>query len=98
MQDKFDDLMQKMAAMPEAEQKARMEEDRAMCICGSCPSYTQCMEDHDELLYCAAGKSRDCTVELMGCICPSCPVMLSMGLSKAYYCIRGSEAEQRKKK
>jgi hypothetical protein len=97
MQDKFDNLMQKMAAMPESEQKALVEENRAMCVCESCPSYTQCMEEHGELLYCSEGKSRDCKVELMGCICPSCPVMLSMGLTKAYYCMRGSEVEQRKK-
>ncbi|KQC05902.1 MAG: hypothetical protein APR55_05400 [Methanolinea sp. SDB] len=65
-----------------------------MCICAGCPSYSSCMKEKDELLYCATGKST-CQVEMKGCICPTCPVTKVMGLSNAIYCVKGSEKEQR---
>jgi len=71
-----------------AEQK-----DRCMCI--RCPTYNECMQEKSELLYCIIGRSPTCSFEKKGCICPMCPVKVTLGLTKAYYCIKGSEQEQR---
>jgi hypothetical protein len=70
-------------------------DDRKKCICESCPTYNECMRAGDERLFCVTGKSPDCTFEKKGCICPTCPVWHLRGLKKAYYCIRGSEGEQK---
>ena len=45
--------------------------------------------------FCVTGKSQDYIFEKKGCICPTCPVRATLGLKKAYYCIRGAEQEQR---
>jgi hypothetical protein len=68
---------------------------RMLCICRDCPTYNECMREKDELLFCFGGKSLNCTFEKRGCLCPTCPVTSLTGLSKSYYCIRGSEQEQR---
>jgi hypothetical protein len=64
-----------------------------LCICGMCPSYVKCDE---EIAYClaVAGKSI-CIKKEDGCLCPGCPVLDEEGFQHAYYCIRGSETEQR---
>ncbi|MDD1694640.1 MAG: DUF2769 domain-containing protein [Methanoregula sp.] len=69
--------------------------NRKECICGPCPSYTECMRAGEELLFCVAGKSPDCIFEKKGCLCPTCPVTQVLGLKKAYYCIRGTQEEQK---
>ena len=70
-------------------------ENRARCICEPCPTYNECMRAGDELLFCVTGKSPTCTFDKKGCVCPTCPVKPILGLKKAYYCIRGSEQEQK---
>jgi hypothetical protein len=70
-------------------------ENRARCICEPCPTYNECMRAGDELLFCVVGKSPTCTFDKKGCLCPTCPVTPILGLKKAYYCIRGSEKEQK---
>jgi hypothetical protein len=67
---------------------------KKLCICDPCPSYTECMRSNGELLFCVTGKSPDCKFDRKGCICPTCPVKPLLGLKRAYYCIKGSEAEQ----
>lgn len=72
-----------------------VEDNKKKCICEPCPSYTECMRVGNELLFCVTGKSADCKFEKQGCLCPTCPVTAILGLKKAYYCIKGSEAEQK---
>jgi hypothetical protein len=52
------------------------------------------MRADESLLFCIIGKAGNCTFEKKGCICPTCPVTKSLGLKKAYYCIRGTEQDQ----
>lgn len=66
-----------------------------MCRCDPCPTYNECMRANTELLFCVTGKSPTCTFEKKGCLCPSCPVTKTLGLKRAYYCIKGSEQEQK---
>jgi len=77
------------------DQKRIIEENKKKCICEPCPSYTECMRGGNELLFCVTGKSAGCIFDKKGCICPSCPVKTILGLKKAYYCIKGSETEQK---
>ena len=53
------------------------------------------MQAGNELLFCVTGKSPDCIFEMKECLCPGCPVTVILGLDKAYYCIKGSAAEQK---
>ncbi|MDD5049007.1 MAG: DUF2769 domain-containing protein [Methanoregulaceae archaeon] len=92
--DKFEEMMQKMEQKSPEEKKQAMAKNQAMCICAGCPSYSSCMKEKDELLFCATKKST-CSVEMKGCICPNCPVTGMMGLKHAYYCTKGSEKEIR---
>lgn len=92
--DKFIEMAKKMEQMSPEEKKQAMMKNRSMCICGGCPTYNPCMREKNELLFCAMGKSA-CAVEMNACICPTCPVTNMMGLTHAYYCIKGSEKEQR---
>ncbi|MCQ6963409.1 DUF2769 domain-containing protein [Methanolobus chelungpuianus] len=48
-----------------------------------------------EGVFCASGKSRFIE-ERKGCICGSCQVYKENGLSSGYYCLEGTEEEQRK--
>jgi len=70
-------------------------ENRARCICDPCPSYNECMRAADERVFCIIGKSPSCMFDKKGCICPNCPVWQAMGFKKSYYCIRGSELDQK---
>lgn len=94
--DKFTEMREKREKMPAEEKERAMIKNRSMCICGECPTYSSCMKEKDELLYCLNGKSV-CPAVMKGCICPTCPVTGMMGLGKAYYCARGSEQELRGK-
>ncbi|HUT38730.1 MAG TPA: DUF2769 domain-containing protein [Methanoregula sp.] len=53
------------------------------------------MRADNALLFCITGKSPTCTFDKKGCVCPGCPVKPILGLTRAYYCIRGSEQEQK---
>ena len=65
-----------------------------LCICPMCPSWVECGEQPG---FCVAsiGKSK-CIKEEKGCVCGPCPVTPMFGLTKEYYCTKGSEKEQRK--
>ena len=96
MVDKFVEMMAKMQKMSKAEIDEQMEKSRALCVCGKCPTYTDCMKAKNELLYCATGKSACRDVPKIGCICPTCPITRALELRHAYYCVSGSERELRK--
>ncbi len=93
--DKFEQAMEMMAKMSEGEMMKMIADKKKLCICEGCPSYNDCAKEKKELLYCALGKSPDCIIEEVACICPDCPVTEQMGLKHEYFCTRGSEREQR---
>ncbi|WAC05055.1 MAG: DUF2769 domain-containing protein [Methanoregula sp.] len=92
--DKFEEMMQKMAKMTDAERTMMMDKNKVLCICGKCPTYNDCAKEKTEILYCVTGKSA-CTLSKTGCICPACPITPMLGLKHAYYCTNGSEPELR---
>ncbi|WP_292349895.1 DUF2769 domain-containing protein [Methanoregula sp. PtaU1.Bin006] len=75
-----------------AEQLIR--KNRARCICGTCPTYNECMRAAESLLFCVVGKAENCTFDPKDCLCPTCPVIKTLGLKRAFSCIRGSAADQ----
>lgn len=59
------------------------------CICKSCPSKNQCMNDGDkDFLYCAKGNTK-CEIKQKGCICGACPIHAKYKLKDYYYCVSG---------
>ena len=90
--DKWEEMMKKFMALPESERLKQLEQSKKMCICKTCPSYVGTGES--EVLFCGIGKSSTITKE-KGCSCGLCPVIGHMGLTRLYYCTRGSEREQR---
>ena len=64
-----------------------------LCICKKCPSWVECNEQGG---FCSEdiGKSK-CILHENGCICGGCPAYNKMNLSHMYYCIRGSEKDQK---
>jgi Protein of unknown function (DUF2769) len=83
-----------MDAMPE-DTSAIIAQYRVTCICPTCPTYNECMRADDQRLFCVQGRSPTCTFDKKGCLCPPCPVARALQLKKSYYCIRGSEQEQK---
>jgi hypothetical protein len=73
----------KMAKVPD------IKENVNKCVCGGCPSYSDCMRDNNEILYCAREKSQ-CDVTRKGCLCGACPLAAEYGLDKYFYCIIGA--------
>jgi hypothetical protein len=73
----------KVAKVPDTQ------ESMMKCICGSCPTYDQCMKDKMEGLFCAKGVTT-CELNKQGCICATCPLTPEFGLDKLYYCETGA--------
>jgi hypothetical protein len=96
MVDKFVEMMQKTQKMSKAEFDEQIEKSRAICICGKCPTYNSCMKENHELLYCFTGKSTCRDIPKKACICPTCPISRALEFKHAYFCVSGSEREQRK--
>lgn len=67
-----------------------------LCLCPTCPSWEECGEKGGFCLE-STGKS-NCIMEERGCICSSCTVTKLKKWTHNYYCLRGSEKEQNKKK
>jgi len=64
-----------------------------LCLCPRCPSFVDCKE---EIAFCLAGTGTSaCIQKERGCLCPGCPILEREGFSHVYYCIRGSENDQR---
>jgi methylamine---glutamate N-methyltransferase subunit C len=62
-------------------------ENKAKCICMSCPTYTQ-----NSLMggvFCATDKSEK-VAEMKGCNCPGCQVYADYDLKGGYFCIEGA--------
>jgi hypothetical protein len=93
--DTFEEFSQKLASMDAKGRDRMIAEQKDHCVCSGCPTYNECMREKSELCYCILGRSPTCAFEKKGCICPTCPLKVTLGLSKSYYCIKGSEQEQR---
>lgn len=93
--DKFEEMMKMMSNMTEEERAKTIEDNKALCICPDCPTYNECAQKKGEVFYCALGKSPTCITKEAGCICPACPITEKMGLINQYFCMMGSEKEQR---
>jgi len=65
-------------------------ENSEKCICKSCPSKDECMNNDKEWFYCARGESK-CSVSQKGCLCGACPITAEFKLTGHYYCISGRE-------
>jgi hypothetical protein len=93
--DTFMEEIRRLEAMSPTRRENVLDLAREECICGECPSHTDCMKEKGELLYCLAQKSA-CTVVRRVCLCPTCQLTPRLGLAHGYYCARGSEKEIRK--
>ena len=68
-------------------------EATGLCMCMMCPSFVDCGE---EIAFCLAESGKSvCIREENGCLCPGCPVLEEEGFQHVYFCIRGTEADQR---
>jgi hypothetical protein len=92
--DKFGEMMKNMMAMSEADRNAIMAKNKTLCICGGCPTYTDCAKGKKESLFCANGRSV-CKLPMKACICTTCPITPMLGLTHTHFCIRGTEKDQR---
>lgn len=96
--DKFDEYMEHMKGLGPEEVRNLMDGYKKKCTCAACPTYNECMARKRELIYCILGKSRNCQIDELGCICPDCPVAAELDLKNTYYCTQGSENELRRTK
>lgn len=95
--DKFEKKVQEVMELSEEDRNNTIAELKKMCICPTCPTYTDCAKDDMQGLFCVLGKSGSCITVEKGCECPNCPLAqsLDVGVENNTYCIRGSELEQR---
>ncbi|MDI6882232.1 MAG: DUF2769 domain-containing protein [Methanothermobacter sp.] len=92
--DRFQEEYTRIMAMDKIEMQEEVKRLSEDCACPSCPSYKEC----GERLFCILGES-ECIKDEKGCLCPTCLVAstLGIGISKNFYCTRGSEMDQRTK-
>jgi len=93
--DKFENFMIKLAKMLPAEKTKLIDEKKEICICLSCPTYNDCADKAQEILFCIIGRSFKCISEEKDCVCPICPVTPDLGITKDFFCTRSSEGQQR---
>ena len=96
--DTFEQILQKLATMQKEEKAKLIEAEKARCMCGTCPSYTDCARNANERFYCVVGRSFMCITHDKGCTCRSCPVTSDLGLMFHDSCLKGSEKAQRYEK
>jgi hypothetical protein len=93
--DTFREKQEAMMKMSSEEKMKAIANLKSMCICPSCPTYTDCAKKAGENLFCTLGNSFMCISFEKGCECPKCPVTSEMGLHYSNFCTRGSEKAQR---
>lgn len=97
--DKFEEKLDELAKMSEEDKGRSLEEIKGECVCPICPTYNECAEKADELIFCILGKSKTCITIQKACMCPTCPFGQKYGIGVKYnfYCTRDSEIKQRNK-
>ena len=80
--------------MTEEENQKLIKENKKHCICPDCPTYNECAQEKNELLYCILDKSQVCITKESGCICPACLITEILDLTNDYFCIKGTEKLQ----
>jgi hypothetical protein len=98
MLDPFEARCRQMAECTAEERRVMIEEMRARCICPTCPTYTDCAKNNNELLFCDMGYSYMCIKFEVECLCPTCPVHDDLKMKHNFYCMRGAEKAQRYEK
>ncbi len=93
--DKFENAIVRLSKIPVQERMDAVGKAKSMCICPGCPTYTDCARKAQERLFCIIGGSFICISQEKDCLCPSCPVAADMGLTRKFFCTRGSERSQR---
>lgn len=86
-----------LESLTEEEKADLISENRRLCSCEICPAHNMCAKKNKELVYCLSGKSPECITHARMCYCVKCPVHFKLKLKKIYYCLRGSELEQKRK-
>ena len=92
--DTFEGSMAAKAKMSDADQKNMEKQNRALCLCPTCPTYADCAKKKKELVFCFGSKS-SCITTSKGCHCSGCKVGVNFGLTNIYYCLNGTEQEIR---
>ncbi|MGB8216810.1 MAG: DUF2769 domain-containing protein [Candidatus Methanoperedens sp.] len=91
----FEQNMEAMSKLSQAQMQAQIKELDKICICGKCPTYIGTGEK--KLTFCAIGKSAVIKKD-KGCLCPTCPVQKNLSLRWDRYCLKGSGMQQSGKK
>jgi hypothetical protein len=94
---KFTKLLEKLRMSSEEDRSQYVFENQNLCVCRTCRSYNSCAEKNKEVLFCLDGESPTCIKEAKGCYCHRCPFHFKAGLMNGFFCLRGSEEEQRTK-
>jgi hypothetical protein len=95
MLDPFEAHCRMMAECTPEQRRQMIEEQRARCLCPTCPTYTDCARKNEEKLFCEVGGSPRCITFERGCLCPTCPVHTEFKMKHNTYCINGAEKAQR---
>jgi hypothetical protein len=94
--DKFEERMVRMDALCLEEFEKLLAESRNKCICPECSTYSDCAKWGAESLYCLVGRSRECAVSEVSCVCNDCPLAKELGMRFThFFCTLGSEKERR---
>jgi hypothetical protein len=94
--DKYEKFLDDSKAWSRQQMDEWKRKNGGICTCPDCPTYTDCARRGDERLYCVSGASPGkCIDTMQGCICPDCPMTDMLELQNTYYCMHGSEKEQR---
>ena len=94
--DKLEEALDQMSKMPEEQRDNLIKmEKKKVCVCKKCPSYSECMNESYEGLFCILGKS-SCKINIDTCICTDCPAYNSFNLKNDFYCMVGQEMDLRK--
>jgi hypothetical protein len=94
--DKFEERLVRMESLPFQELERLLADSRNKCQCPDCPTYNKCAKWDGEAIYCLVGKSKECVVNEVDCVCSDCPLAKELGLRMThFYCTLGPEKERR---
>jgi Protein of unknown function (DUF2769) len=97
MADLFEKKLEELCELSEDEVKIFLAEEKVKCNCPGCPTFNECMKENKEGLFCAFSES-NCVITRKFCLCRECPVYADYGMKFGFFCIYGSEQEQRENK